>query len=100
MPRNVAFQGNFREIMDVCKYKKVYVIYFLIMYCDMCIYNFIWYIDNDKYEFNSRTVGRFNNYNHKHVIYMKKTPKITQRQEIDKDVHKNICIVYKYKDFI
>lgn len=100
VPRNVAFQGNFREIMDVCKYKKVYVIYFLIMYCDMCIYNFIWYIDNDKYEFNSRTVGRFNNYNHKHVIYMKKPPKITQRQEIDKDVHKNICIVYKYKDFI
>lgn len=44
------------------------------MYCDMCIYNFIWYIDNDKYEFNSRTVGRFNNYNHKHVIYMKKNP--------------------------
>lgn len=35
------------------------------------------------------------------TLYMgKKTPKITQRQEIDKDVHKNICIVYKYKDFI
>lgn len=58
--------------MDVCKYKKVYVIYFLIMYCDMCIYNFIWYIDNDKYEFNFWMVGCFNNYNYKYVIYMKK----------------------------
>lgn len=34
------------------------------------------------------------------TLYKKKTPKITQRQEIDKDVHKNICIVYKFKDFI
>lgn len=35
----------------------------------MCIYNSIWYmyIENDKYEFNTRSVGPFNN--NKHVIY-------------------------------
>lgn len=55
------------------------------------------YKDNDKYEFNTRSVGPFNN--NKLVIYGINESNV-QRQEIDKDMHKNIFIIYKYKDFI